>query len=416
MDFSRIKDLVQSFLKNYSSLLVPVIIGLVGVLLFIPTQLMSNRLEKQIEKESISIGERVQSLSRSSVARSQWEVEREYQQAYEQDANQTALIAVQSTRRQLLSYKIFPKAKDTSVLIFQEFGQEFRDMLDGLIARVNGCDCPTDVELTRALQKSSSSRFPRRGVGIGQRMGRRGLYRGSSEVDATITEVLCREKAESACVYANLGDLSGYEFWKEHEYVGMDEAVEDCWYWQLGYWVIEDVIDTIGAMNSGSNNVFASPVKRLLFAGFTAKDRMSGRKMADDNRPSYVLSIEEGLAEPCTGRFCDDSIDVVHFNVVVVVSVKAVLPFMRELCSAKEHRFKGFFGEEQEQIFKHNQITILESQVSPIDREDEAHNLYRYGKDAVVELDLICEYIFNKNGYEEIKPESVKRELLVENE
>jgi hypothetical protein len=26
-------------------------------------------------------------------------------------------------------------------------------------------------------------------------------------------------------------------------------------------------------------------------------------------------------------------------------------------------------------------------------------------------LDLICEYIFNKNGYDEIKPESVK-ELL----
>jgi hypothetical protein len=413
MDLSQFKEFVQSFLKSYSSLLVPAIIGLVGVLLFIPTQLMSNRLKKQMEKESISIGKRVQSLSRSTVARSQWEVEREYQQAYERDANQTALLAKQSGRRQLLSYKIFPKPKDTSVLIFEEFGREFRDMLDGLIARVNARDCPTDVELTRALQRSSSSRS-RRGVGMGRRMARPGLYRGLSGVDTTIKEVLCREKAESACVYANPGDLSGYEFWKEYEYVGMDEAVEDCWCWQLGYWVIEDVIDTIGAMNSGSNSVFTSPVKRLLLVGFAIRDRMSRERVAGDKRPGYVLSIEDGLAEPCTGRFCDGDIDVVHFNVVVVVSAKAVLPFMRELCSAKEHRFKGFFGEEQERIFRHNQITILESRISPIDREDETHNLYCYGEDAVVELDLICEYIFNKNGCEEIKPESVKKELLVE--
>jgi len=32
----------------------------------------------------------------------------------------------------------------------------------------------------------------------------------------------------------------------------------------------------------------------------------------------------------------------------------------------------------------------------------------------VVELDLICEYLFNKSSYEEIKPESVKKELAGE--
>ena len=128
-------------------------------------------------------------------------------------------------------------------------------------------------------------------------------------------------------------------------------------------------------------------------------------------RPSYVLSIEGALTEPHTGRFCSDDIDVVHFNVVVVVSTKAVLPFMQQLCSAKQHKFRGFSGEEQEQVFKHNQITVLESKIRLIDLENTTHNFYRYGEDAVVELDLICEYIFNKNGYDEIKPESVK-ELL----
>ena len=143
--------------------------------------------------------------------------------------------------------------------------------------------------------------------------------------------------------------------------------------------------------------------------------RLRGRGVCD-RRPSYVLSSMDGLTEPCTGRFSDVDIDVVHFDVVVVISTKAILSFMQQLCSAKQHKFRGFSGEEQEQIFKHNQITILESNIRSIDREDRTHDLYRYGEDAVVELDLICEYIFDRNGYDEIKPESVKRESASEEE
>ena len=154
MDISQFKDLVQrlSFLKNYSSLLVPVIILLVGVLLFIPTQLMSSKLKKQMAAESISIGKRVQSLNKNTVARNQWEVEQEYQEAYKRDADRTALLAKQSAQRELLSYQIFPVPKDTSTLIFEEFGQQFRDEIDSLLNRVNAHDCPTDAELNRSLQ------------------------------------------------------------------------------------------------------------------------------------------------------------------------------------------------------------------------------------------------------------------------
>ncbi|MFZ0034667.1 MAG: hypothetical protein WAK60_06745 [Sedimentisphaerales bacterium] len=405
MDISKFKDLIQklSFLGNYSSLILPVIIMLIAVLLFIPTQLISSKLKKQIEEESISIGQRIQSLSKSAVSRNQWEVEQGYQQAYERDANQIALLAKQSSQRPLLSYKIFPEPKDTSTLIFKEFGQRFCGAIDKLITHVNALDCPTDAELQKGLQGSNSS--PRSRGGQAWSIGMERL----SEVDTTITNVLCREKAESASVYANTMDLSGYEFWEEYKYTGMDTAVEDCWYWQLAYWIIEDVFDTIGAMDSGSNSVFTSPVKRLLDVNFALGDRGGSKKTAA--RPHYVLSIEGALAEPPTGRFCNDDIDVVHFNVVVVVSTKAVLPFVQQLCSAKQHRFRGFSGKEQEQVFKHNQITVLESNIRSIDRKDATHNFYRYGEDAVVELDLICEYIFDKSGYDEIKPESVKKLL-----
>lgn len=245
-----------------------------------------------------------------------------------------------------------------------------------------------------------------------------------SEEDAAIIDGVCRERAESVCVYANPADLSGYDFWGEFKYsdAGRKKAVEDCWYYQSGYWVIEDVIDTIVAMNIGSKSALTSPVKRLERVSFTTTRTEttyrgyrrstpawgSAQKTDSGDRPSYVFLIGQGLTEPCTGRYSNDDIDVIHFNMVVVVSTKAVLPFMQKLCSGKQHKFMGFSGNGREQIFKHNQITILESSIRSIDREDETHVLYRYGDDAVVELDLICEYIFNKKGYDEIKPLSVK--------
>lgn len=81
---------------------------------------------------------------------------------------------------------------------------------------------------------------------------------------------------------------------------------------------------------------------------------------------------------------------------------------MLQLCTAREHKFMGFSGKDAPAVFKHNQITILDSKMSPIIRESEEHQLYRYGNDAVVKLVLVCEYVFNKSGYDAIKPESIK--------
>ena len=410
MDISQLKIFIQKVgvFKSYSSLVAPVVIGLVGVLLFIPTRLVNSELRRRITKESVSIGKNIKSMGGGIIARDQWQIEQEYQQAYEMDANQTALLAEQSTLRQLLSYRIFPEPKDTSTLIFKEFGRQYRTAIKELITRINARDCPTETELQRHLQSSS-----------GSSVWQRGSLDRLSQVDAAIMDVLCREKAESSSVYTNPAVLAGYEFWEQYEYPGMQAAVEDCWYWQLAYWIIEDVIDTIDVLNSGSNSVLTSPVKRLLGVSFIVGGEKGLSKQAGQGvysaKPNYVLYPEDGLTQSCTERLSNGDIDVVHFNVVVVVNSKSVLLFMQQLCSAKEHKFTGFFSEAGEpQTFRHNQITILESNISPIDREDSDHKLYRYGEDAVVELDLICEYIFNKKGYDEIKPPTIKELLKTE--
>ena len=393
----KFKDILQrlSFIKDYSSLVVPAVIAVVAVAIFMLTQLMSNRLRVQVEQESIpQRGKKVSSLVNNAVSREQWKREQQYQDAYERDANQITLLAKQATQRELLSYKIFPEPKDPSTLIFVEFGQQFQSGIKQLIAGIKAGECPTEAELSKSLPSLRSQQ------------GRKWTSRRLGEVDATIKEELCQARAKSASIYCNPTALAGYEFWEEYKYydVGKEESVQQCWYRQLGYWIIEDVIKTIATMNSASENVLTSPVKRLLSVDFT-----SGKTASD--RPHYVLSSENALTEPHTQRYCNDDVDIVYFKCTVMVSTKAVLPFMTELCSGKEHEFRGFYGQGPKKTFRHNQITILESNIRSINLEDEEHEMYRYGDDAVVELDLICEYLFNKSGYEEIKPESVKKGL-----
>lgn len=422
MDIPQFKDVIQklSVFKRHSSLLVPVIIGLVGALLFVPTQLMNSKLKAQVSEESVMQGSRqISSLRENTPASDQWKVEKERQQAYQSDANQISLLAKELSQRQLLSDKIFPEPKDESILLFKEFGQWFRSGVDEQLKGVNAGECPTEEELKRSLGGLSS------GFRRGSRL-RRGALSGAG---TEIRDALCRSKAESASVYINPITLSGYEFWGEYQYAGTPDAVKDCWYYQLAYWIIEDIIDTIDVMNSGSNSVFESPFKRLRSIWFNSdesvigrfmKTTAKGRSMRSTSRvardmPMYVLTIQDGLTLLWTSRVCNDDIDVVHFNVRVVVSTKAVLRFMQELCSAKRHIIRESSGQIQGPRYaKHNQITILESKITSINRQDEIHKYYRYGEDAVVELDLICEYVFSKKGYDDIKPVSVKKSQIIQ--
>jgi hypothetical protein len=254
---------------------------------------------------------------------------------------------------------------------------------------------------------------------------------------------MCVDRAKTISVYVNPLDVAGYDYWGTYTYdVNMVDAVTDCWYNQLGYWVIEDIFQTIETMNAGHDNVLTSPVKRFLRITFTmglnrprsgggggvfrgirgarrSQTQVAGQKRADADKPAYVLSASDGLTEPCTGRFSttEGDIDVIHFNAAFVVRTRDVLAFMDALCSGKKHQFRGYpKGQDPPQTFEHNQITILESKMAAPSLNDTSHRYYRYGDDNVVELDLICEYIFNWRGYEAIKPESVKQALAAGNQ
>jgi hypothetical protein len=395
IDISKLKDLMKGLggLRVYLVLIWPAVILLACGAVLTAAWLMGSSLKQKADRESVPMGNQVREMLKKLPAAGQAEVERQYQDAYRRDANLIKSLSVESAQRELLSYDIFPQPKDTSTLLFTRFGAKFCQGVEGLIAKVRGGDCPGAEELQAARQAGSSP-------------GGAGGLSASSR----IVEEICHARARSVSVYADPGTVSGYDFWKTYQYSNIDDSVKDCWFWQVGYWIIEDVFSTVGTMNAGSSSVLTSPVKRVERVGFVTPDALftAGAGKTSQERPKYVTKPEEQLTESFTGRVSNENIDVVHFSMVVMLSSKAIIPFMRELCSAKEHGFTGFTGQESAKVFKHNQITILESRVKPVDLTSADHQYYRYGSDSVVEVEFVCEYIFNKKGYDAIKPELIK--------
>jgi hypothetical protein len=430
-------------------LLASIIIVLVAVLLFIPSTLMSKSLTAQVEKESLGMGRKISSALRNPVAADLPDQMNKQAAVYSNDANQITALALQTTQRELLSYEIFPKApNDASTLLFLEFAQNYQSGIDKMFEQLRARECPSTAELEQGLETLSTG--PQRGLGMSMGMGmgmtaqrtpRRttmmdlGLsVRGMTDASFTIVEGICEGRAKEAGLYGSPPDIAGYSYWGEYKYdVKSEESVKHCWYYQLAYWVIEDVMKTIGAANEGHASLLDAPVKRLTQLTFTMGLKKASKvgkkggvaiirggsarrrkKDVESDRPIYVTAPEEQLTESCTGRVSDENIDVIHFNFTVIVEAKSVLSFMKELCNAKEHTFKGWEGDQPAQTFKHNQITILESSMSSIDTEGRDHARYRYGREKVVELDLICEYVFNRHAYDEKKPEVIKNPPLEE--
>ncbi len=429
-----VKDVLGklSFLRNNLALLVPIIIVVVALLLFIPTQILRGKLQETIRQESVRMGGQIDNLIQDVNKASEAEAFELYIDRYAKDVNQIELLAKQTTQRELLSYRLFPDTNELSPLLFEEFGSRYVAGTEAMLTNMGAQGPPADAEIDAALRNAPRATYQRGGAYGGYSpgpspmmptmsgYGQRRAFRITSEMDLKILDKVCADRARAAKVYANLVDMDGYTYWSEWKFEDRDKAYRDCWYWQLGYWITEDVAATVREVNQNAENILSAPVKRLMNVSFVLRTRMAGmrlgrrgmRRSKEVQSPAYVTGTRDAMTKPCTGRFTSEEIDVVHFNVRLVIRADDVMPFMQRLCSAKEHKFRGFYADLPEQTYKHNQITVLESNIAPVNREGYEHDLYRYGDDAVVELDLICEYIFQKAAYEDVKPQLVKNDIV----
>lgn len=396
----------MDFLKKHAMFLIPAAITVAAVLLFVATSLMRAGINDEMQKR-IGEGKTVKSLAGKAVSARQSEEEKQYQDAHEADAAAISALVVQSSQRQLLSYKVFPKPQGTSRQIFSMFAEAQKKAFEALLDDIGALDAPSNNEIDKVAGINSTNR-----VNIGSRTRRPNTsIRDEQSSREQITELVCKTRAEQIPVYASPSALSGYDFWEDYTVEDIEDATEKSWYCQLAYWIQKDIVDTIKKINADSTCVSDSPAKRLLAVSFTNAKAEGTKANTADGLPGYVAEKNKGLGAGWTGRKCDDDIDVVHFSLAVVVQTKDVLRFIDSLCSEKTHSFAGYDGAGSLQNFKHNQITVLEYEIRPLLKDSDEHERYRYGDEAVVKLNLVGEYIFNRVGYDKIKPDSIKNAL-----
>lgn len=399
----------MNFIKKYSTLLIPAVITFVALVIFVFVFLSQRALGKAINDNSLSPHGQIKSIISKVPSSSQAQEEASYQEQHAKDAGDIARLAKESTQRELVSYKIFPEPKGTSSQLFVEFGNNYRAAIENFVGQMSALDAPTDIEIENETGGG-------RGGGSVARYGQR----RTDDKQSALVDAICRRRAQEIKVYANPSLFKWYDFWEDYEYIGTNQALQDCWYSQVSSWIYEDVVETIARMNESSSSVLNSPVKRLCgvsfqeAVGYSGSGRKSSSSVIVADNPAYIVLGSAGPLKvgSWTTRMCNDDIDVVHFSVAVVVDSRAVTSFMKELCGAKVHKYRtGYLEDGEERTFLHNQITILQSDIESFGRKEEMHEYYFYGDCAVVRLNLICEYIFNRRGYEEIKPEVIK-ELL----
>ncbi|MFA5554383.1 MAG: hypothetical protein WDA68_07505 [Phycisphaerae bacterium] len=432
LDISQLKTLAAKLgvLKIYSVFILPaVLIAVALFLLFILSPLMGLGLRNQINQTSISSGRQISSLISENISQKQIQAEREYQDILAQDANEIAQRVRQTTQRALLTYNLFPEPQDKSALIFNNFGRRYHEVVEKLVEQIGGKEPPSLAEIEENLKKATgyspdSSRFSTDAMeGF---MPQRQLQ--ANEVEQTIIDELCRSAAKSGLCYINILELPGYDYWdigsvagagalrvKRYQYSDTEQSVRECWHWQLGYWIMEDIFETIAAMNSDCSNILTCPVKRLVALTFGAETSFRmGQEVSSmfSIAPSYVSSENPGLAIPLSDRSNNNKIDTVHFQLNVIVRADSVMSFMEQLCTAKQHVFKGWDGNAPPKTFQRNQIVILNAQMNPVSEQDTAHQLYRYGDGKMVSLELTCEYIFDSEAYDAVKPSFLKSQVL----
>ncbi|HOT72514.1 MAG TPA: hypothetical protein PLX18_04275 [Anaerohalosphaeraceae bacterium] len=421
-------DFIKAFLKKYSALLLPAGLLLAGLIFFVPILLLGRTIsvKKQNWEKMASDLDR---LAQTTPPKEQAEQVKRVLQQLQEEVKAVQTMALQTTQRELIKYGIFPKSEDTSSQIYLDFGRRYRAAVESMITtRLKALDAPSEAEIRAA------------GGGVGGVGGVGGIMRGGEYLGAGMTaapgaasltdnpmvNALCMERAERIAMYANPRVFAWYDFWESFQFLGADLALRDCWFAQTAYWIYEDVAATVETMNTGSARVADSPVKRLLGVSFQrpVSDLPTGYSPLNVPRgmgtfttglaadqPAYILP---GMASPLgtlpwTTRMCNEDIDVVHFAVSVIVDSRFTQAFLKELCSSKPHTYReGFQENGPQRQARHNQITILASTFSAIDKQSPTHMYYRYGTDAVMRVDLVCEYLFYRKAYDMIKPEPIK--------
>jgi hypothetical protein len=406
---------IKNFLKKYAALLPSIGLLTAALLLLLPTLWLGGKVKAQMAA-SVKQAQSIRSQAANVPSKETPVQMKLYMDRLESEVNQIDALIRQSSQRELVAWNIFPEPTDDSSQVYVEYGKNYQAVVESMLKGMNALDAPSEAEIR---SQTGAARPTAGGAAWGG-----GVRRPASQ--DPMVDALCMKRAELISVYASPSAFTWYDFWQKYKFEGKDPALKDCWNSQIAMWVYDDVVKTVQAMNVGSSKVSTSPVKRLLGVSFNGPVQVASGRASDFYRmemgmgmgttagrdnPNYVSELLPSvfMGRPWTGRLSDADYDVVHFAVSVIIDNRHVLAFMRELCSEKEHTFREDFKADGARIpSRHNQITILQNSIAVVDKSSPVHELYRYGHGAIMQVDLVCEYLLNRKGYDSLKPKPIK--------
>ena len=342
----------------------------------------------------------------------------------EADLAKVLALVQDTSKRPLLSQDVFPRPKDaySAGYLYKKFAENYTNFVDQLRLSMGAGERPTEAERDAAIEQLVKSAAG--GAGRSTTWNTTNLFdkggaygrRLSSEQRQMrkLIEELRRHKAENMKVYAPADAFCCYTYWRGQPELEMEAMIKESWLTQLATWIQEDVAQAITQMNAESGNVLTSPVKRLVavrFAGesptgqatrVVGKSASPSRLAADQGEGSEALpayydeaAAESEYTKAYTGRLSDELIDVVHFDVIVVMEDSRISDFINALQGPKVTGAGNYLRA---------QITVLGLTAQAVDLDSHAKDGYYYGSGALKRVVLPCEYFFFKKGYEPYKP------------
>jgi len=467
----------MNFIKKHLMLIIiNSVVFIVGTGLFVLGKMMSAANKKNLSRIKSEYSQAAV-LAKELIHLNVLDVLQNNVQLAQEDEKRVTEIVRQTSRRPLLFEKIFPEPKEISSArsYYNQFGQQYCQAIENLLRVCHSGDKPTSIEEQKVLDNYRGTVSSERGnTGLtdtrstmavppggmmpggmpssdgmppgGMPGGRATIPTGGTRTtndqtnlrgsEQRLVDELRRKRAQNISVYTNTDALCCYDYWQGHPGTGEPEALSlKSWFSQISYWIQQDVVLSVAKINDNSKSVLENPVKRLVEIGFSGesagesagrKDSTSvgsvtiaARKNNQNNLPQYVIrpSAAPGqnaaitppvgaITSPWTGRAGDELIDVVHFSVSVIINTTRMADFINALQSEKY---------DEANRNRRNQITVLDMQTEPLDIEAEQAAGFHYGPGSLTLIRLNCEYFFFKSGYEEFKPEAVKK-LLVSQE
>ena len=489
----------MDFIKKKLFLILCIAVVLLGIGIFISGMMVSANNQKELNAIKVKL-DSVNRLSAQAVPEDELKQAESDAEGYQKNLEQMELFLRETTRRWILYRAVFPKLndKDTKDYHFEAFAEKYCAFVDRLLLQLHAGTCPSPQEEAQQVDQFFKDHMK----------GSTASSIDEAEQMDRIRSELRQKRARENAIYADQDSFCVYTHWKRLPQDAKPMYL-DAWYTQLAAWIQEDVVAAIQELNGSSQSVLTSPVKRLLeisFAGeepdaepklkeaqvksvatygsysFGAipKKYGTGRSVCVSRRyaesanklPVYVTQLQQKrmgylgsyaggvsagssqydgqLAIPFTGRYSNDVIDVVQFEVGVIIDTARIHDFIHALKSQKKSQVirlnnlpqaksevldltrlqevllalqsssGGTVSLDGRQINKsdievkeihRNQITVLQMDVEPLDISVEQDAGYYYGSGSFKVLRLTCEYIFFKSGYADLMPEPVKEIL-----